>query len=72
MKKLSTNQTNWIMVTVKNYVDKWISLSPLKDEMWKDVAKEAEDIMRRGRDDRLLLDMMVAGLSYIEYINKER
>ena len=70
MKGLTANQTNWIMITVKSFVDKWISLSPLEEEMWKNVADEAEDIMKRGRDNKLLLDMMLAALSYIEEINK--
>ena len=70
MRKLSTNQTNWVMTTVKSFVDKWILSSPLTEGMWKNIAEEAEDIMRRGRNDELLLQMMVAALSYLEKINK--
>ena len=61
MKGLTANQTNWVM---------WISSSPLTEGMWKNIAEEAEDIMRRGRNDELLLQMMVAALSYLEKINK--
>ena len=63
LKKLTPNQTRWIMGKVTAWLDKYIAMVPMTDEQWKQCVAEMKELGRSAREDVLMRKMLQAGVS---------
>lgn len=70
LKKLTPNQTRWIMGKVTAWLDKYIAMVPMTDEQWKKCVAEMKELGHSAREDVLMRKMLQAGCEYLEQVDK--
>lgn len=69
-KKLTPNQTRWIMEKATIWLDKYIAIVPMTDEQWEQCIAEMKGLINSARENALMKKVLLAGCEYLEEFEK--
>ena len=68
---LTVEQTNWIYKKAMDFTNKWIASFPKTDKEWQALMDEFHSIVKKGSNNELCIQVMLASVNYFEYLYKE-
>lgn len=66
MVKLSEQQAEWIFRQCQSFACYWSKYPPESDADWLQMAEQARDLAKRGRNHPLLNSILVQIMNYVE------